>query len=512
MTLPSRNLGRCFDAARDPGKIAIIDLGWPDAPRETSYGAFDAECDAVARGLVKRGLKRGDRVGIMALNSTALLAAYFGIMRAGLVAVPISFKLARETVDHIVQDADLRAVFHDSERADLVPAGVPGIDFDTADGYVALLDPGPFATVEPAGRELAMILYTSGSTGKPKGVLLSHDSQAWSLETGAKLYGDRSHHRYIVGAPMFHMNATISVKGALGSGASIVLLPAFDAKTYARAIERHRVTWLTSVPTMLALVAKERDLVGGLDFSSVTNVTMGSAPLTQGLVDKVQALFPKAVINNSYGTTEAGPAPFGPHPDGLPRPTTACGYPVPGALSELREGPSPNEGVLYMKSPMLMEGYNNLPAKTAEVMRDGWYRSGDIMRRDADGFFHFLGRADDMFVVGGENVWPGEVEKLIERTPGVLQAAVVPVPDEIKGALPFAFVVRQAGAALDEAEIKRFTIANGPAFAHPRFVEFREAIPLAATNKPDRRRLTQEAEALAATRRAAGERGSAGRP
>jgi len=506
MSLPSQNLGRCFDAARDPDKIAVIDLARPDAPVEISYRDFDAECDAVARGLLKRGLKRGDRVGILSLNRLELLAAYFGIMRAGLVAVPISFKLARETVDHIVQDADLRAVFHDAERAALCPDHLMRIDFDGPDGYAALRDPGPFDTVEPAGRELAMILYTSGSTGKPKGVLLSHESQAWSLATSGRLYGDRSHHRYIVGAPMFHMNATISIKGALSSGASIVLLPAFDAKLYARAIERFRVTWLTSVPTMLALVAKEKALLDGLDFSSVTNVTMGSAPLTQGLVDKVQALFPKALINNSYGTTEAGPAPFGIHPDGIPRPATACGYPVPGSQSELREGAGPDEGVLYMKSPMLMEGYNNLPAKTAEVLRDGWYRSGDIMRRDENGFFYFVGRADDMFVVGGENVWPGEVEKLIERTPGVLQAAVVPVPDEIKGTLPFAFVVRQPGATVTEAEIKAFTIANGPAFGHPRFVEFREVIPLAATNKPDRRKLTQEAEALAEARRASGER------
>jgi acyl-CoA synthetase (AMP-forming)/AMP-acid ligase II len=170
---------------------------------------------------------------------------------------------------------------------------------------------------------------------------------------------------------------------------------------------------------------------------------------------------------------------------------------------ELRDGPSPEEGVLYMRSPMRMEGYNNLPEKTAEVMQDGWYRSGDIMRRDANGFYYFLGRADDMFVVGGENVWPGEVERLVERVPGVHQALVVPVPDEIKGALPFAFVVKQPGAVLDEAAVKAYTIANGPAFAHPRFVEFIAAIPLAATNKPDRRRLTADAEPIAVARRAA---------
>lgn len=495
------NLGRCFDASRAPGMVAVIDLRDWDQPVEVTYAALDAQCDAVARGLVARGLQPGDRVGILSLNRVELLAAYFGSMRAGMVAVPISFKLPPDTIDHIVRDADLRAVFHDRERADLCPAGLLRFDFDDPDGYRALLDPGPFASFEPTGRELGMMLYTSGSTGKPKGVLLSHASQRWSLETSRRTYGERPQHRYIVAAPMFHMNATISVKGALASGASMVLLPSFDARKYALAIERFRVTWLTSVPTMLALVARERELIGGLDFSSVTNVTMGSAPLTQALVDKVQALFPGALINNSYGTTEAGPSPFGPHPDGIPRPATSLGYPLPGALAELREGPDANEGVLYMKSPMRMEGYNKLPQKTAEVMVDGWYRSGDIARRDADGFFYFLGRADDMFVVGGENVWPGEVERLIEGVPGVHQATVVPVSDDIKGKLPFAFVVRQADSSVTEADIKAYTIAHGPAYAHPRLVEFRDEIPLAATNKPDRNRMTAEAEEIARARR-----------
>jgi long-chain acyl-CoA synthetase len=505
MSWPSRNLGCCFDPSRDPAKVAIIDLRQPDRPEEVTYAALNASCDAVARGLLAKGLKQGDRVGIMSQNSAPLISAYLGIMRAGMVAVPISFKLARETVEYIIRDADLRAVFHDHDRAALVPNHLLSIDFDNADGYAALLDYGPFTAFEPKGRDIATILYTSGSTGMPKGVLLSHESQMWALDAAARA-GDRSHHRYIVAAPMFHMNATISVKTALHAGASMVLLPLFDARLYAQAIAKYRVTWLTSVPTMMAMLARERDLLAELDFSSVTNVMMGSAPLTKALVEKVQSIFPGAAISNAYGTTEAGPGVFGPHPDGLPRPDTALGFPVEGALAELREGPSPDEGVLYMKSPMLMQGYNNRPDKTAEVMRDGWYRSGDIMRRDENGFFHFLGRADDMFVVGGENVWPGEVEKLVERMPGVHQAAVVPVPDEIKGTLPFAFVVPQEGAKLDEAAIKKFTIDHGPAFSHPRFVEFRSAIPLSGTNKPDRQLLTQEAEVIAARRRLTGER------
>ena len=502
MALPSKNLGRSLSAAVPPDKIAIIDLGDCEHPIELSYRGFDAECDAVARGLLRMGLRRGNRVGILSLNRYEVLAAFFGTMRAGMVTVPISFKLPGDIVQYIMRDAGLKAIFHDRERAPLCPPELPRIDYDDRPAYGAFKDPGPFGAVEPDGRELGMILYTSGSTGKPKGVLLSHESQRWSIERNLELNGDMTHHRYIVAAPMFHMNATISVKIALAGGASIVLLPSFDARLYARAIERFQVTWLTSVPTMLALVARESELVGTLDFSSVERVTMGSAPLTQALVDKVQALFPKAVINNSYGTTEGGPTPFGPHPKGFPRPAVAAGYPHPGMEVELREGSSPEEGVLYMRSPMGMEGYNNLPGKTAEVMQDGWYRSGDIMRRDANGFYYFLGRADDMFVVGGENVWPGEVERLVERMPGVHQALVVPVSDEIKSALPFAFVVKQSGAVLDEAAVKAYTIANGPAFAHPRFVEFIEAVPLAATNKPDRQRLTADAERIAGARRA----------
>ncbi len=497
MVALSTNLGCCFDPSRDPGKIAIIDVTNWDNPTEVSYAELDAQCNAVARGLLKKGLTRGDRVGILSLNSARMIAAYFGIMRAGLVAVPISFKLPAETVAHIVRDADLKAIFHDAGRAGICPRGVMAIGFDDPDGYVALLDPGPFEAVKPVGREVGMILYTSGSTGMPKGVLLSHASQLWSIKSTIRTYGDRSHQRYIVAAPLFHMNGTMSVKNALAGGGSMVLLPSFDAKTYARAIARFHVTWLTSVPTMLAMLAREKDLVETLDFSSVTHVTMGSAPLTQALVDKVQALFAKAAINNGYGTTEGGPAPFGPHPDGIERPAASLGYPLPGSEVELREGPGPDEGVLYMRNPMMMEGYNNLPAKTAEVMRDGWYRSGDIMRRDGNGFFHFVGRADDMFVVGGENVWPGEVERLIERMPGVHQAIVVPVPDAIKGTLPFAFIVPQKDATITESDVKAFTIANGPAFAHPRFVAFRDAIPLAATNKPDRKRLISEAEPIA---------------
>ncbi len=492
-----RNLGCVF--TREPDKTAIIDLRDPDAPRVVSYADFDAECDAVARGLLRRGLKRGDKVGILSLNRTEFLAAFFGTMRAGMVTVPISIKLPRETIDYIIRDSGAALLFCDRERREFRPAEIPAVDFDDA-GYAAFLDRGAFAPAVPAPGETGMMLYTSGSTGRPKGVPLSHETQLWGLEVCDPIYGDIAHHRVLVAAPMFHMNATFNTKLALRGHATVVLMPAFNARGYAEAIARHKVTWLTSVPTMMALVAREKDLVAQLDFSSVERVGMGSAPLSQALYDKVQAMFPKAFIGNSYGTTEAGPVVFGPHPDGEPRPPTSVGYPIAGGDMELREGPSPDEGVLYMRNPSLMAGYHNLPEQTAKVLKDGWYRSGDIMRRDADGFFYFLGRADDMFVCGGENIWPGEVDKLLERMPGVHQAFVVAVPDEIKGQIPFAFVVPRPGAALTEDAVKQFALANGPAYAHPRYVEFVPELPLAATNKIDRRSLTQRAEAIARTR------------
>lgn len=492
----SKNLGKCFDASLNPDKIVLIEPRDFINSRQTTYGEFDRECDAVARGLLRRGYRAGDTIGLLAMNSRELLCAYFGIMRAGMVAVPFSHKFPADTLSHIVADAGLKALFHDAGRTAQCPDGPDRICLDSGTDYTDLLDPGDFKTVEPAPRGLAMILYTSGSTGKPKGVLLSHDSQRWSLERGAKLSGDKADHRYIVAAPMFHMNATISVKGALSANASIVLLPTFNALDYARAIDAFKVTWLTSVPTMLAMVAKQADKLGGLDFSSVTDITMGSAPLTQALIDKVQAMFPTASISNSYGTTEGGPSPFGPHPDGVPRPALSLGYPAEGLEVELREGDDPDRGVFYVRSPMVMEGYKNLPEKTASVLENGWYRSGDIMRRDKDGFLYFVGRADDMFNVGGENVWPGEVEKLIETLAGVHQACVVPAPHEFKNLVPFAFVVLQSGASLNEDDIKAHTIEHGPAFAHPRYVRFIDEIPLAGTNKPDRNYLISVAKNL----------------
>jgi acyl-CoA synthetase (AMP-forming)/AMP-acid ligase II len=275
-----RNLGRVWNAAREPGKTALVDLAFPDRPREISYAAFDAECAAVARGLLKRGLRRGDRVGILSLNRLEYLAAFFGTMQAGMVTVPTSIKQPADAVRYIVRDSGAKLLFADKDRLPLCPAGVPVVEFDQPTGYAALRDPGPFDPVPVAVDETGMQLYTSGSTGRPKGVPLSHETQWWALDIFKKMYGEAPEHRYIIAAPMFHMNATVSLKMALSTHARVVLLPQFNARAYAEAIARWQVTWLTSVPTMIALMLREIDLMSSLDFSSVKRLTMGSAPLT----------------------------------------------------------------------------------------------------------------------------------------------------------------------------------------------------------------------------------------
>ena len=164
------------------------------------------------------------------------------------------------------------------------------------------------------------------------------------------------------------------------------------------------------------------------------------------------------------------------------------------------------EGVLEMKCPAVMTGYHKLPEATAKAMTpDGFYRTGDVFRRDEHGFHYFVGRADDMFVCGGENIYPGEVEKMLERHPGIHQAAVIPVPDELKGHKPIAFVVKAPGAALDEEAVKRYALANAPAYQHPRRVLFLSEMPLAGTNKIDRQQLRSWAAQQAAAEPATGD-------
>jgi acyl-CoA synthetase (AMP-forming)/AMP-acid ligase II len=250
---------------------------------------------------------------------------------------------------------------------------------------------------------------------------------------------------------------------------------------------------------MIAMMLREQDLLAHSDLSLVAAVRMGSAPVSSGLLQAARQVFPQAVITNAYGTTEAGPIVFAPHPDGRNTPDLALGVAHPRVALRLVDGADRDaeEGILQMRCPALMSGYHNLPEATrAALTEDGFYVTGDVFRRDCDGFYYFVGRADDMFVSGGENVYPGEVEKMLERHPDIHQAVVVPVDDELKFKKPVAFVVPRPGAAPSEAAIKEFALENAAPYLHPRRVWLLSEMPLAGTNKIDRRGLAARAAEL----------------
>ncbi len=491
----TNNLGDLFPPVHAAGDPWLIEVTTGGSDRIWTYDDLLRQSDALALGLRSAGHAPGTRMAIVAENSARYLITYFALVRGGFCAVPVNFKLPDAAIAHIHRDAEIALAFTDEAHAHQVPSDVPTIRMDTA-AWDALLKSGPSEIVAPAPEEVANILYTSGSTGMPKGVPLTHGGYRYALQAALEGFAQAPEDVAIVAAPLYHMNGLFFSKMVVAGGACCVMLPRFDARTYLKAVARHRCTLLTGIPTMAALCLRETDLIERLDLSSVKTIVIGSSPVTRALMRQLADTFPDVRIANSYGTTESGPTAFMPHPDGRPTPWPAIGVASSYAELDLRDGPSLDQGTLWVKSPVVMPGYLNLPDKTALALQDGWYCTGDIMRRDADGFFYFVDRADDMFVCGGENIHPGDVEAMLLRHWAIAEVIVVPVPDSIKGSLPAAYVVRQPGSDVSVEEIQTFARDNAPIYQHPRFVIFLDALPLSGTNKPDRKSLTAKAAAL----------------
>lgn len=483
-----------------------------------TYGELETRMNRFANCLVGLGLRQGDRVAFFYGNEARFIELFFGAMRAGAVAVPLNIRLTDDTLRYILDHAEVRAIVISEalgERGAALVEVQGGGDIVIFEGQPSarghhlktLLsrasDAHPTVPIHPD--DLCMMPFTSGSTGRPKGVLLTHGGQLWNADAMRKTLMIDETERALVAVPLYHKNAMAgAVKPFLLGGGTLVILPAFDSETVIRAIDVYRCTYLPGVPAMFKLLVAQADLVARHDVSSLRWAVCGSATVPEQTLHLFEQQF-GAPIGEGYGLTEGGPVVAETPRWGI-RKYGSTGLPLPGCQVRLLDSASGARdvdigevGELVVRNPGIARGYYKLPDLTAQrFTADGWLYTGDLARRDEDGYLYISGRKDDMINVGGEHVYPKVVEDLLQRHPAIADVAVVSAPHPVKGEAPVAFVVLKPGAKLSEEEVKAFALAHGPAFAHPRRVYFLEHLPLSGTGKVDKVALRARVEALEA--------------
>lgn len=501
-------------AAEHGARIAIIDLSRP-TPFSITHADLNDRMNRIAAALQARGLARGDRLLLATGNRFEFIEVFFGAMRAGIVPIPLNHKLGADTIRFVVEDANARAAViapecHPEIEALVAEAGLtPKISTGTEtpgweayEDVLAAADPATVTAAKPAPRETAFLPYTSGSTGVPKGVLLPHDGMLWAIRAAQEYWPLVADDRALIAGPLFHKNAMrVSVKPMLRVGASVVILPQFDPKMFLTALAEYDCTHSGGVPAMYRMALAEEELLSQLAFPKLKCLEMGSAVVGADLIAAVETAFDTPVIE-AYGLTEGGgplreppenedAAEHGAHSSPVPR--GSCGIVAPEVEVKLippaqsADGVEhPDEGELWVRSPAVLTGYNNRPELTAERIVDGFLRTGDIFRRDEDGHYFFMGRTDDQFSCGGENINPKEVELLLVQHPDVVDAVVAPIPHDVKGLAPAALITVRSTPAPDEDAVKQFTLEHGPAYAHPRRVFVVEQMPFNGAGKIDR--------------------------
>lgn len=488
-------------AARTRGEhIALLDLS-RDPMVELTHRRLDERMTRVAAALSQQGLQAGDRILLAMGNRFEFIEAFFGCMRAGLIPIPLNIKLGSETIDFIIKDSCCKAALVEPgchpnivdivERRSLpvrvaVPPPPGWLDYES---LLTETDPISFEPPRITNDQIAFLPYTSGSTGRPKGVLLSHGGMLWGIRTSQQYWPCQPDDRTLVAGPLYHKNAMrVSIKPKLHVGASAVILPRFEPRQFLRALTDYGCTDTGGVPAMYRMMLAEDDLLAELDFPRLRSLEMGSAVVGADLIEAVEAAF-GAPVEEAYGLTEGG-GPLRQPIDGRHVPRGSCGVVAPEVEIKLvdEEGLEHNDhGELWVRSPAVLSGYNNRPELNRERLTEGWLHTNDLFRKDADGFFYFMGRTDDQFSCGGENIQPKEVELLLVQHPGVIDAVVVPIGHEVKGLAPAALVTLRSDAETSETALKDFCLQNGPAYAHPRRIFAIDALPVGGTGKVDRK-------------------------
>ena len=461
------------DRARaTPDRVAIDDDG-----RLVTFAELEDASDRFAAAFLERGLSRGDRVATLTGSTPEHVAVFFACAKTGLTLLPLSWRLSPAELRYQLDDAEPSVFLVDEEHDELAAA--------TGHGFERLEEPRPGvrpSDVAVADEDGLLLVYTSGTTGKPKGALLTHANCFWT-NLGFDLTTGISQDDVVLQVlPQFHVGGwNVQALLAWWKGATVVLERQFDPERALRLIEEKRVTTMMGVPATYLFLAQEPGFVGAV-LSCLRRAVVGGAPMPEALLETWAAR--GIAIVQGYGLTEAAPNVLCLPPEDAVRKLGFAGKPY--CFVEVRLS---SEEELQVHGPNVFPGYWRNPQATADAFtEDGWLRTGDIAERDEEGFYRIKGRLKDMYISGGENVYPAEVEAVLHEHPSVTDAAVVGVPDERWGEVGAAFVV--ADGVTDE-QLLEWCAGRLARFKVPRSVRFIGEIPRNGMGKVQKQELRE---------------------
>lgn len=482
-----------------PDRIAIVDQV---SDRRFTYADLDARATALAARLGNVfSIGAGDRVACLAENRMEWIDLYFACGKLGAVLVPLNFRLPAEAVLELLQDCRPRLLVYGetfadhaarAEQAQVIEAAAP-----INEPLPEQAEPGFAITPHVAAEsEVAMILYTSGTTGRPKGAMITWRQIHWNaLNTviGLALTQDDA---AFLNTPLYHTGGWhVLFTPLMLLGGRLILQRGFDPEHCNACLGSERVTILFGVPTMMRMM-EEAPNFAEADFSQVRFAICGGEPCPVPVIEAYQSR--GVAVRQGYGLTEAGPNCFSLPAEDAVRKQGSIGFPNFHIGARLvkddgTEASADEVGELWMKGPHVFAGYWNAPKETAAVLRDGWLATGDLMRRDADGYFYVVGRKKQMYVSGGENVYPAQVERVLQAHDAVAQAAVVAVPDARWGEIGWAFLVLHRGESVDEDKLHEWCRQRLAKFQCPGRLVVMDALPVGHSGKIDKLELAKRA-------------------
>ena len=486
-----------------PDKLAVR-----DSRRSLSYAQWQARATALANGLLGIGLTKGDRVALLAYNCVEWMEIYAALAAAGLVAVPINFRLTPAEIAYIVQHSEARAVIAQDELADQVDAVRQQLAV-AADAYIAFGADLPIGwrsfeqliasadthppQVEVRPGDMSALMYTSGTTGKPKGAIRSHEGSALiALATALEMRFSRDDTALLV-MPLCHANSLYFSQTFVHLGATCVIDDRrnFDPEAMLATLSQQKVTFTSLVPThYIMMLGLPEAVKAKYDVSRVEKLMISSAPARRETKLAILAHFRNGRLYELYGSTETGWVTLL-RPDeqidklGSVGREWAGSGPIRLLDPQGQEVPDGEVGELYSRTPYVFDGYWKNPEKTAEAFCGAWCSVGDMARRDAQGYIHLVDRKSNMIISGGENVYPSEVEAVLGAHPSVKDVAVVGVPHDKWGEAVQAIVVLHAGAEATEAELVAWCRGRIAGYKRPQAVRFiaDAEMPRTATGK-----------------------------